>query len=80
MDPSIPKLSLHQMLATIPPQNELMLNQKTSDKHLAEISRALVDWRSVSPYLGIDEPKEAAIEEEKRTADARRYVLILFFC
>ena len=68
------------MLATIPPQNQLMLDQKASDKHLAEISRALVDWKSVSPYLEIDEAKEAAIQEENRTADARRYVLILFFC
>ena len=68
------------MLATIPPQNELMLDQKTSDKHLAEISRALVDWKSVSPYLGIEEAKETAIEEDNKTADARRYVVILFFC
>ena len=79
MDPSIPKVSLHKMLATIPPQNELMLDQKTSDKHLAEISRALVDWKSVSPYMGIDEAKEAAIKEENITADTRRYVVILFF-
>ena len=71
---SMPKPSLQQMLATIPP---LSLNQKVSDTHLAEIARALINWRSVCANLGISEAEEAAIEEENQGADARRYVGLL---
>ena len=68
---SMPKPSLQQMLATIPP---LSLNQKVSDANLAEIARTLIDWKSVCTKLGISEAEEAAIEEENQRADARRYV------
>ena len=71
---SMPKPSLQQMLATIPP---LSLNQKVNDAHLAEIARELIDWKSVCTKLGISEAEEVAIEEENQRADAWRYVELL---
>ena len=65
--------SLQQMLATIPPQSRQMLDLTVSDAHLAEMARALINWRSVCTNLGISEAEEAAIEEENQGADARRY-------
>ena len=70
----MPRPSLQQMLATIPPQSQRILNHKVSDAHLAEIARALIDWRSVCAILEISEADEAAIKEENPTTDARRYV------
>ena len=64
--------SLQQMLATIPPQSRQMLDLTVSDAHLAEMARALINWRSVCTNLGISEAEEAAIEEENQGADARR--------
>ena len=64
--------SLQHMLATIPPQSQQLLDQTVSDTHLAEIARALIDWKSVCTNLGISEAEEAAIEEENQRADARR--------
>ena len=70
----MPRPSLQQMLATIPPQSQRILNHKVSDAHLTEIARALIDWKSVCAILGISEADEAAIKEENPTTDARRYV------
>ena len=73
---SIPKDSLEQMLATIPPQGKDMLDQKVSDIHLEKIARALVNWKSVGTQLGISESDEEAIREGgNRSADEPRYVL-----
>ena len=65
--------SLQQMLATIPPQSQQMLDQTVSDAHLAKIARALIDWKSVCTNLGISEAEEVAIKEENQGTDARRY-------
>ena len=73
MDPPT-QASLDQILATIPPQNRPLLDQKISDIHLANIAKSLISWKSVCSHLGITEPEEEAIEEENRTADSRRYV------
>ena len=67
---TLPKASLGQMLATIPPQG---LDRKVSDIHLADIATALIDWKQVCTNLGIKEADEVAIEEENKTADARRF-------
>ena len=73
---SIPKDSLEQMLATIPPQGQDMLDQKVSDMHLERIARALVNWKSVCTQLGISESEEEAIQEGgNRSIDELRYVL-----
>ena len=73
MDPPA-EASLDQILATIPPQNQPMLNQKISDIHLANIARSLTNWSSVCVNLGIDEAEEEAIVADNRTVDGRRYV------
>ena len=65
----MPKASLEEMLATIPPQT---LKQKVSDEHLAEIAGVLINWKSVSSYLGINEAEEETIKQEKEV-DAQRY-------
>lgn len=67
---TLPKASLSQMLASIPPQG---LDRKVSDIHLADIATALIDWKQVCTNLGIKEADEVAIEEENKTADARRF-------
>ena len=66
-----PKLSLEQMLAFIPQER---LNQKVSDVHVAEISRGLIDWRSVCIYLGINEVEEEEIAGHYLRANMRRYL------
>ena len=65
------KLSLEQILAFTPQER---LNQKVSDVHVAEISRGLINWRSVCTNLGINEAEEEAIEEEHIRVDTRRYL------
>ena len=70
MEP-MPRPSLEQMLATIPEQS---LNQTVNDVHLADIARALINWRLVCTNLGVNEAEEEAIKEENQTVDARRYV------
>lgn len=67
------KLSLEQMLATIPPEGQRILDQKVSDIHLDEIARALANWKSVCTKLGISETEEEAIKEENPRTDERRY-------
>ena len=80
MEP-MPRTSLEQMLANIPEQNQQMLDGRVSDIHLEEIARSLVDWKSVCTTLGIVEAEEAAIEEENRTVDLRRFVINFYnFC
>ena len=74
MEP-MPKPSLEEMLATISPQK---LAQKVSDIHLEAIANALINWKSVCATLGISVAEETAIEEDNRTVDERRFVLLLF--
>ena len=78
MEP-MPRASLEQMLANIPEQNRQMLDGNVSDIHLEEIARNLVDWKSVCTTLGISEAEEAAIEEENRTVNLRRFVIYIIF-
>ena len=73
---SMPKASLEQILATIPPQSRLMLDQKVSDNHLHEIAKSLINWRSVCSKLGISESDEEAIGNIRGT-DEQRYVWLL---
>ena len=73
----ISKPSLQQVLATIPPLSQRMLDKRVSDTHLAEIARELIDWKSVCTKLGISEAEEAAIEEENQRTHARRCVGLL---
>ena len=65
------KLSLEQILAFIPQER---LNQKVSDVHVAEISRGLINWRSVCTNLGINEVEEEEIQEDYEHANKRRYL------
>ena len=74
---TMPKASLGQMLATIPPQS---LDRKVSDIHLADIATVLIDWKQVCTNLGIKEADEVAIEEENKTADARRFCCCCCCC
>ena len=69
----MPRPSLERMLATVPSHSQQILDEKVNDTHLAEIARALTDWKSVCTMLGISEADEAAIKEENETTDARRY-------
>ena len=41
----MPKASLEQTLATIPPQSRSMLDQKVIGNHLHEIAKALINRR-----------------------------------
>ena len=74
MDP-MPKVSLEQILATIPPQGQGMLDHQVSDDiNLAEIARALINWESVCAFLGINEAEQETIERDNQGTDAQRYV------
>lgn len=45
-------------------------------QHLAEIAKMLINWKFISPYLGINSEAEVeAIEEENKTSNERRYAL-----
>ena len=66
------KVSLEQILATIPQQSRSKLGQKVSGSDLAEIARALVNWESFCAELGIDEAEVEAIKEENQRIVARR--------
>ena len=68
------KVSLEQMLATIPAEGQRILDQKVSDIHLDEIASALINWKSVCTKLGISETDEEAIKEENPSTNERRYV------
>ena len=68
----MPKASLDQMLATIPAQ---ALDQTVTDKHLAEIAKMLINWKFISPYLGINSEAEVEAIEENKTSNERRYAL-----
>ena len=39
------------------------LNQECSDQHLAKISRSIVDWREIAPFLELAEADEIAIRD-----------------
>ena len=39
------------------------LNQECSDQHLAKISRSIVDWHEIAPFLELTEPDEIAIRD-----------------
>ena len=72
-----PKASLEQILATIPLEGQRILDQKVSDIHLDKIAGSLINWKSVCTKLTISEADEEAIKEENRSADERRYSLLL---
>ena len=71
---SMRKVSLDQMLATIPPQSQRTLDEKLDDIHLAVIASALIDWKLACIALNISEAEQMAIEEENKTANIRRYL------
>ena len=71
MDP-MPKLSLEQILATIPPQ--ALDHQVSDDINLAEIARELVNWESVCAFLGINEAEQETIKRDNQGTVAQRYV------
>ena len=67
------RLSLDDMLAGIPSQ---LLDQNiTSDIHLADISKSLVEWKKARPYLGLTEAEEDAIWKNNPTQDEQKCVL-----
>ena len=39
------------------------LNQECSDQDFAEISRSIVEWREIAPFLGLAEADEIAIRD-----------------
>ena len=71
----MPKFSLEQILAAIPPQDQGMLDHQVSDDvNLAEIARALTNWESVCAFLGINEAEQETIKRDNKGTDAQRYV------
>ena len=60
------------MLAGIPSQ---LLDQKTSDIHLAYISKSLVRWKQARSYLGLTEAGEEIIWRDNPTLGEQRSVL-----
>ena len=71
---------LAQILATIPPQNQSLLNKKiTDDSHLADIARSLTSWRSACDKLGITEQEEEAIEADNPRLESQKYGEILTY-
>ena len=47
-----------------------------SEKHLAEISTLIPDWREVSPFLGLTEAEEVAILESTHSVPARKMAML----
>ena len=44
-------------------QQHCDLNQECSDQHFAELSRSIVEWHEIAPFLGIAEADEIAIRD-----------------
>ena len=52
------------------------LDTKVSDKHLLKVSLFLAEWRTVAPYLGLDDVDVEDIEQDgKKEADKRHKTL-----
>ena len=66
------KVSLKQILGTIPQQSLSTLDQKVSDSNLAKIARELVNWESFCADLGISEAEEEAIKKENQRIVVQR--------
>ena len=65
--------SLAEILASVPPQSQSLLNQKiTDDSHLADIAKSLTNWKSVCNKLGITETEEEEIETDNIRLESQR--------
>ena len=51
--------SLDELTKSVPPEK---LNQPCSDEHLLDIALSISNWRSIAPFLGLDEVLVDAIE------------------
>ena len=64
------------MAASIETEQPVDWNQPCSEVHLAEISLSIVDWRAVSPFLGLSEAEEVAILESTHSVPARKMAML----
>ena len=48
------------------------LNERIGDDHLCEIALFLTEWKTVVPFLGLDENDVDIIEQEERKEKVRR--------
>ena len=51
-------------------------NEQCIDMHLAVISRSIIDWREISPFLGLTEAEEIAILESTHSVPARKMAML----
>ena len=51
-------------------------NQPCAEEHLAQISFSIVDWRLLSPFLGLTEAEEIAILESIQSVPARKMAML----
>ena len=48
------------------------LNKRISDDHICEIALFLTEWKTVAPFLGLDENELDAIEEEEKKEQVKK--------
>ena len=51
-------------------------NQLCSEGDLAKIALSIVDWRAISPFLGLTEAEEIAILESTHSVPARKMAML----
>ena len=64
-------MDLEKLLTEVGVQPE-KLNERISDDHLCEIALFLTEWKTVVPFLGLDENDVNIIEEEEKKEQVRK--------
>ena len=67
---------LEDLLKDIPAEQ---LDRLCHDAHLLELSQSLTDWQAVSPFLGLGEADEEAIQVRSNTLQRQRIDVLRFW-
>ena len=65
------QIKVEKLLTEVGVQPE-KLNERISDDHLCEIALFLTEWKTVVPFLGLDENDVDVIEQEERKELVRK--------
>ena len=65
------QIKVEKLLKEVGVQPE-KLNERISDDHLREIALFLTEWKTVVPFLGLDENDVDSIEQEEKKEQVRK--------
>ena len=61
--------SLNELCKDVPPA---VLEQRCSDRFLADVAKRIVDWKLLVPYMNISQSERHSIEESSRSYDVQK--------